>query len=76
MTKYFPIATVATIEAYFRSAIKELIDLGPPFSENAAAFDKAKDLPLDFKTVLAIQGKSLTLGDIVTHLLPFKSDRR
>lgn len=73
MAKYFPIAMVTTVETYFRSAIKELIDLGPPFSDNAAGFDKAKDLPLDFRTVLAIQGKAITVGDLVRRLLPFKS---
>ena len=73
MVRYFPIAMVAIMEAYFRSAIKELIDFGPPFSENAAGFDKPKELPLDFRTVLAIQGKAITVGDLVAHLLPFKS---
>ena len=73
IVRYFPIAMVAIMEAYFRSAIKELIDFGPPFSENAAGFDKSKDLPPDFGTVLAIQGKTITVGDLVAHLLPFKS---
>jgi len=73
MVRYFPIAIVATMEAYFRSAIKELIDFGPPFSGNAAGFDKTRALPLDFRTVLAIEGKTITLGDLVSHLLPFKS---
>jgi uncharacterized protein YecT (DUF1311 family) len=73
MVRYFPIAIVATMEAYFRSAIRELIDFGPPFSGNAAGFDKTRALPLDFRTVLAILGKTITLGDLVSHLLPFKS---
>jgi uncharacterized protein YecT (DUF1311 family) len=73
MVRYFPIAMVATIEAYFRSAVKELIDLGPPFSERAVGFDKARDLLPDFRTVLAIQGKTITVGDLVGHLLPVKS---
>lgn len=73
MSKYFPIAMVASIEAYFRSAVKELIDHGPPFSENAVGLDNARDVPLDFRTVLAIQGKTITIGDLVGHLLPFKS---
>ncbi len=73
MLKYFPIATVASLEAYFRSAVKELIDFGPPFSENAVGFDGAKDLPRDFTTVLAIQAKAITVGDLIGHLLPFNS---
>jgi hypothetical protein len=36
VSKYFPIGIVAVLEAYFRSAIQELIDHGPPYSENAA----------------------------------------
>jgi uncharacterized protein YecT (DUF1311 family) len=73
MVRYFPIAMVSSVEAYFRSAIKELIDFGPPFSENAAGFDGAKHIPLDFRTVLAIQRKAITVGDLIGHLLPFKS---
>jgi uncharacterized protein YecT (DUF1311 family) len=70
LVRYFPVAIVATMEAYFRSAIKELIDFGPPFSDNAARFDNAKP---DLKTVLSVQGKVVTVGDLIGHLLPFKS---
>jgi hypothetical protein len=52
IVKYFPIGIVAVFEAYFRSAIAELIDYGPPFSENAARFEKERGLPLDFGVVL------------------------
>jgi hypothetical protein len=73
MVRYFPIATVATIEGYFRSAISELVDFGPPFSENAEGFEKQRSLPIDFRAILAVQGKSITLGDLVGHVLPFSS---
>ncbi len=71
--KYFPIGIVAVFEAYFRSAIAELIDYGPPFSENAARFEKERGLPLDFGVVLTIQGKKITMGELVGHLIPFRS---
>lgn len=73
VAKYFPIGIVAVFEAYFRSAIHELIDHGPPYSDNAAKFERDRGLSLDFGAVLAIQGKKVTLGELVAHLLPFKS---
>jgi len=73
LIKYFPIGVVAVLEAFFRSAIAELVDHGPPYSENAACFEKDKGLRLDFALVLAIQGKKITLGELVGHLVPCKS---
>jgi uncharacterized protein YecT (DUF1311 family) len=73
MIRYFPIAAVATMESYFRSCVKELIEFGSPYSENAMSFDKAKDLSFDFKTMLALRGRTITLGDLVGRVLPFSS---
>jgi uncharacterized protein YecT (DUF1311 family) len=73
VSKYFPIGIVAVMEAYFRAAIRELVDHGPPYSENAAKFEKDRGLSLDFSIVLAIQGRKITLGELVAHLVPLKS---
>lgn len=71
--RYIPIGVIACAESYFRAVIKELIDFGAPFSENAANFNKTKDIKFDFAVVQAIQGKQVTVGDFVSHLLPMKS---
>lgn len=71
--RYIPISVIACAESYFRAVIKELIDFGAPFSENAANFNKTKDIKFDFAVVQAIQGKRVTVGDFVSHLLSMKS---
>lgn len=72
LRKYFPIATVACVETYFRLCFRDMIDHGEPFSENAKAF---KDIPFKIESVLAIQAKKVSLGDFVAHLLPVKNAR-
>src|SRR5258706_9082381 len=36
--RYIPIGSVACMESFFRTAIKDLIDHGSPYFENAAKF--------------------------------------
>lgn len=73
LLKYIPIATIACFEAFFRSTIKEVIDFGQPFSDNVAKYNQAKNVRLDFEIVAAIQSKTLTVGDFVSHLLPYNN---
>jgi len=70
LLKYFPIATVACFEAFFRSIIKELIDFGKPYSENAIKFNQSKNVKFDFDIINAIQVKTVTVGEFVSHILP------
>lgn len=71
--KYIPISTIACFEAFFRSTVKEIIDFGKPYSDNVAIFNNAKNIRLDFETVAAIQSKSLTIGELVAHTLPYNN---
>lgn len=71
--RYIPISTISFAESYFRTVVKELIDFGTPYSENAANFNRTKDIKFDFAVVQAIQGKLVTVGDFVSHLLPMNN---
>lgn len=73
LIKYFPIATVACAEAFFRTTCQQLIDLGEPFSKNAVRFNQVQNVKFDFELVNAIQGKAVTIGEIVSHILPFNN---
>jgi hypothetical protein len=73
LLKYIPISTVACFEAFFNSAIKEIVDFGKPFSDNVAKFNQSKNIKLDFEVVAAIQTKSLTVGEFVAHVLPYNN---
>jgi hypothetical protein len=68
--RYVPIATVACFEAFFRSTIKELIDFGKPYSDNVVKFNQAKNVKFDFDIVNAIQTKTVTVGEFISHVLP------
>lgn len=68
--KYIPISTVACFEAFFKSVYKELIDFGKPYSENVIKFNQSKNVKFDFEIVSAIQTKSLTIGEFISHILP------
>lgn len=70
LLKYIPIATVACFEAFFRSVYKELIDFGKPFSDNVVKFNQAQNVKFDFDIVNAIQTKTVTVGEFVSHILP------
>src|SRR5258706_10246492 len=70
MMRYFPIATIACMESFFRLTIAELIDDGPPFSERIDSFDNVR---IDLTALRAIQGRRITVGDFMSHLLPLNS---
>jgi hypothetical protein len=63
-----PVRAVALIESFFRGAVAACIDVGSPFAERAAKFFDGK---LDFRTVLALHGQQLTIGQVVAHSLAF-----
>ena len=70
LLKYIPIATVACFEAFFRSVYKELIDFGKPFSDNVIKFNQAQNVKFDFDIINAIQTKTVTIGEFISHILP------
>jgi hypothetical protein len=70
LLKYISIGMVACIEAYFRMAIRDLIDAGMPFSENAR---KLQEIKFDLLTILSIKREKIGPGEIVAHLLPLNN---
>lgn len=68
--RYCSVGLVACLEAYFRALIKELIDSGEPFQKRCSRFDRIK---FNFEIVAAIHGNTITLGDIISHLIPLNN---
>jgi hypothetical protein len=64
--RHFPVATVATIEGYFRMLCRDLIDRGPPFVARAA---KLKDVAVSLDSIAAISSRKATIGEIIAHQL-------
>lgn len=67
LLRYYPVALVACIESAIRLLIKELIDFGPPFTERAAKL--AATIKFDYDVVNAFQGKTISIGDFLSHAL-------
>lgn len=65
--RYFPVAIVAAMESYFRSSMQQLIDFGEPFLSNAA--DLAKQIRIDFDLLKAIDGRAISIGELIAHSL-------
>lgn len=71
--KYIPISTVACFEAFFKSVVKEFVDFGEPYNKNVSNFNQSKNIKLDFEIIAAIQTKSITVGELVGHILSFNN---
>ena len=70
LSRYTPVALVAALESYVRTIIKELVNHGRPFKQNAQGLTEIR---LDLPTVLRIQGARISMGEFLSHLLPLSS---
>ena len=68
--RYFPIAVVGALEGYFRIAYADLINSGEPYAGRVRDFQDMKFRP---SAVLAIQGRRVSAGELIAHLLPHNS---
>lgn len=66
LLRYFPIGAIASIEGYFRLLIKDIIDFGEPYLSNV---EKIKDIKFTARNVVAIYGKKITLGELISHFI-------
>ena len=64
---FFPIRAVTLIEVFTRAWIATFVDFGKPYVERAITF--TKNVKLDYDLVREIQGRTITLGDIIGHSL-------
>jgi len=66
-TTFSVVRTVTALEVFTRAWTATLIDWGTPYAENAAALDAVKKARFDFALSRAIQGKQLSIGEIIAH---------
>ena len=69
-TRYFPVALVACVEGYFRMAIADLIDRGPPFIDRVV---KLRDINVSTEVAVAIQTRKISLGEYISHFITISS---
>jgi Lysozyme inhibitor LprI len=63
---YFPVASIAAIETYFRWEIRRLIDFGSAQYINNFRLDESP-LRISQDLVVALHGKRVTIGELVAH---------
>lgn len=70
LSRYFPVALVAAVEAYIRECVADLVNAGSPFLDRAI---KLKDLSLSLPAAASLLEKRITLGDYVAHFISISS---
>ena len=71
--KYSVINTVACSEALFRNLVKELIDNNQTCYENIKKLNQLNNTKLDFTILNAFETKTITIGDLVSHILSYNN---
>lgn len=69
--KHFPVACVAVLETYFKTLIACFIDSGSPYFDRGLLLAKDKLRSVDIVPIL--NRKKVTVGQLVSHILPFNS---
>ena len=62
---FFLIRAVTLLEVFSRDCLAQLIDSGSPYAERSAGLDM--HLKIDLGFVQAIQGRVITMGDMIAH---------
>lgn len=70
LIRYFSVGLISCIEGYFRIIIKEMIDYGSPFRDNA---HKLEDLKLNLQLITNLYDKKISIGEIISHLVKISS---
>lgn len=70
LIRYIPIALTSCIEWYFKRAIQDLVDAKDQYRRNIQFLTDAK---FDLEAVLAIEGRTVTIGEFVSHLISISS---
>ena len=63
---FFPVRIVTILEVFTRRWLEKLIDHGPPYLEHAAVLIHG-GAKFDYAATVAIQGKRVSLGQLVAH---------
>jgi uncharacterized protein YecT (DUF1311 family) len=73
LRRYFPLALVALLEGFVRHSIRTLLDYRAECLAQFLGSSWAKDQRFDLGILSAIAGKQLSVGELVSHLIPIKS---
>lgn len=70
ITSLYVVGLASCIETSVRSAIKQLIDFGPPYSEKISELLEKEHQKFPLEWVKAINSKTISFGELTSHLIP------
>lgn len=70
--RYFPVAALATLESYFKTAVAAIIDHSSEYLERGLALIAERSLKAH-EAIGIIRSGTATPGQLIAHLLPFSS---
>jgi hypothetical protein len=68
--RFTPVGVVACLEGYFKGLMCDLIDLGPPFLQNAVSF---KEVKVTLEGLVRTHSRHVSVGELLTHSLRISS---
>ena len=71
MADFVPIRLATIMEVYVRETVRKLIDSDPKYMDRSEPL--TKNIKLDFILLKSLQGRRVSLGDIIAHSLPISS---
>lgn len=70
LLKYIPISLISCMQGYFLFLTKDFIDFGEPFTSRITSL---KDTNFSFESIVALQDRQLSLGQIVSYTYSFSN---
>ncbi|HZY68818.1 MAG TPA: hypothetical protein VFE52_09530, partial [Devosia sp.] len=71
---FMPMRIVTIIEVFVREVVRELVDAGNPYLQRAEQL--AKGARLDFAMLSGLQGKKVSVGDLIAHTITVSEPAR
>lgn len=70
--RHFPVAAIAALESHFKMIVATIINEGSPYLERGLALARDR-LKSASDVVPLLHRKSVSIGDVVAHVIPFNS---
>jgi uncharacterized protein YecT (DUF1311 family) len=64
---FFPVRLVTLVEVFVREWLRKIVDAGDPYLQRAESL--TRNVKLDFAFLAALQGRHITVGDLVAHAI-------
>lgn len=71
LRKYIPVALISTMESFFRSSVKKIIEKDEIYFNNSKSLFENNNIKINFDILNHIYKKNFTIGEFISHQLSF-----